>query len=46
VGNKTQCEKSSPENGYDQTAELRMEILQTQEEEWTQRDKIKERSKR
>jgi hypothetical protein len=28
VGNRTQCEKSSPENGYDQPAKLRKEILQ------------------
>jgi len=28
VGNRTQCEKSSPENGYDQPAKLRNEILQ------------------
>lgn len=27
VRNETQREKSSPENGYDQTAELRKEIL-------------------
>jgi hypothetical protein len=31
VGNKTRREKSSPENGYDQPAELRKEILQKQE---------------
>ena len=43
MGNKTQCEKSSPENGYDQTAEFRKEILQKQEL-WKQREKIKEKA--
>jgi hypothetical protein len=30
VGNRTLCENSSPENGYDQPAKLRKEILQKQ----------------
>ena len=43
MGNKTQRENSSPENGYDQPAELRKEILQKQQL-WKQREKIKEKA--
>lgn len=43
MGNKRQSEKSSPENGYDQPAELRKEILQKQELQ-KQREKIKEKA--
>jgi hypothetical protein len=42
VGNTTQREKSSPENGYDQRAELR-KVLQKQKL-WKQRENVKERA--
>jgi len=40
-GSRTQHEKSSPENGYDQPAKLRKEILQKKLGLWKQSEKKK-----